>query len=136
MATHSTNVGRVDALARRIVGGLAVLGGLVSLNGFFWSMPFLTWVVLAAMMATGLFFLLGGLRGGTGLFGLLLMALTVLDGWLALRHQGQWALIAGLIVGADGFLTASRGWSVVNALLHKDTHDADPEWSLTTAAAH
>lgn len=136
MASVHTNVGRYDALSRRVVGVLLILGGLVSLDSFFWSMGFLTWVVLSIMMATGLFFLMAGLRGGTGIFGLLLMMLTALDGWLALRHQGNWALLIGVIVGADAFLTAQKGWSPINALLGKDTHDADGEWGPPTAAAH
>jgi hypothetical protein len=135
MAQMHTNVGHVDALARRIVGSLAVLGGIMSLDRVFRAGPFLTWIVLAFMFTTGLFFLIGGFRGGTGLFGLLLMAITVADAWLALIHQGPWALLVGVILAADGFITAEFG-SPLNRLLHRDTHDADREWMLPGAGAH
>jgi Inner membrane protein YgaP-like, transmembrane domain len=124
--TH--NVGHFDAVSRRVVGVWAVLGGLASLNGFFWSMGFITWIVLAFMVATGFFYLMAGMRGGTAIFGFLLIVVSLLDGWLALRHEGTWALILGLVVGAVGFTTAQMGWCPINQLLRKDTHDADAEW--------
>jgi len=82
------------------------------------------------MFCTGLFFLLAGWKGGTAIFGAGVMALAVLDAWLALAHAGNWALLLGLIVGADAWLTAWWGWSPLNSLLHRDTHDADAEWQL------
>ena len=134
--THTqTNVGHVDGLARRIIGGAAVRGALMSLDAIFRGGPFLTWIVLSFTFTVGLFFLMGGFRSGTGYFGILLMALSVADAWMALNHLGQWALIAGIIVAADGFLTAAYG-SPLNRLLHKDTHDADRDWMLTSASAH
>jgi hypothetical protein len=134
--THThTNVGHVDALARRIVGAIAVVNGVMALDYVFWAMPFLTWLVYAFAITTGLFFLMGGFKGGTGFFGLLLMALTVADGWAALTHRGAWALLVGIIVAVDAFITAEFG-SPLNRVLHKDTHDADSDWMLAARAAH
>jgi hypothetical protein len=124
------NVGLVDAIARRTVAWLAVLSGLAAVESVFFAMPFLTWLVLAFAFTTGLFFLIGGLRGGTALFGLILMALTVADGWLAVLHFGYWALAISAVVAADGFITAHYGSSPINGMLHRDTHDADAEWAL------
>ena len=127
---HPHNVGHVDALARRIVAWFAVMCGLVAIDDVFSAMPFITWLVLAVAFVTGLFFLIGGLRGGTGVFGFALMALASIDGWLAVLHYGHWALALSGIVAIDGFITAYYGWSPINAVMHKDTHDADPEWAL------
>jgi hypothetical protein len=136
MTTAHTNVGHADALARRILGTFAIVAGLASLEGFFFAMPFLTWLVLCFMFATGLFFLLAGFKGGTGVLGFLAMALAALDAWLALTHRGDVALVIGVIAGADALITAARAWSPVNALFHKDTHDADPDWGWPTAQVH
>ncbi|HUL04353.1 MAG TPA: hypothetical protein VLV16_14120 [Gemmatimonadales bacterium] len=136
MTTAHTNVGHADALARRIVGTFAIVAGAASLEGFFFAMPFLTWLVLAFMFSTGLFFLLAGFHGGTGVLGFLTMALAVLDGWLALNHLGTWALLLGLAAGADALVTAARAWSPLNALFHRDTHDADAEWGWPAAPVH
>src|ERR1700693_2816393 len=57
MTRFGGNIGRFDAISRRVVGACAVLGGLASLEGFFWSMGFLTWVLLAMMIALGLFYI-------------------------------------------------------------------------------
>src|SRR5258706_10712245 len=48
-----------------------------------------------------------------------------LDGWLALHHQGSSALLVGVVVSVDGFVTAATGWSPINRLLGKDTHYVD-----------
>jgi len=135
MTQSRSNVGHVDAIARRVSGTFAVLAGVVSIDGFFRAMPFLTWLVLAFMLATGLFFITGGMRGGTLILGIVVMALTVLDGWLAVMHMGRWALLIGLAVGVDTFITARIGYSPINAVFGKDTHDADAEWSLAPGAA-
>jgi hypothetical protein len=135
MTHRQTNVGRIDALARRTTGALAVLGGLMSLDWIFRPMGGLTWMVLAFTFTTGLFFLMGGLRGGMGYFGLLLMLISVADAWLALIHQGAWALLLGVVVAADGFITAEFG-SPLNRLLHKDTHEADRDWIRPRAGVH
>jgi hypothetical protein len=110
MMRFSTNIGHFDAMSRRVVAAGAVLAGAASLDGFFWSMGFLTCILLAMMIALGFFYITGGLRGGSAIFGVLLIALSVLDGWLALRHEGAWALLVGVIVGAAGFITAELGW--------------------------
>ena len=123
------NIGRFDGISRRVVGVCALLGGLASLDGFFWYMGFLTWVVLAMAISLGFFFITGGLRGGSAVFGILLIAIALLDGWLALHHEGAWALLIGVIVAAVGFSTAQIGWCPINSLLGKDTHRADPEWA-------
>jgi hypothetical protein len=128
------NIGRFDSISRRVVGVCAVIGGLSSLNGFFWSMGFLTWVILAMMVALGFFYITGGLRGGSAIFGFLLMMLSLLDGWLALRHEGVWALLIGLVVAAAGFITAEIGWCPINSMLGKDTHSVDREWAAPHAA--
>lgn len=130
MHISDKNIGHVDALSRRTIGAFAVLAGVVSLKGFFDAFPFLTWLVLVFMMVTGLFFLEGGLRGGTGVRGVFAMLLAGFDVWLAIRGLGVWALVIGLIVAADQFGIAQVGWSPVNALLHRDTHVADREWRL------
>jgi hypothetical protein len=128
MARITSNVGHFDAMSRRVVGTCALLGGLASLDGFFWSMGFLTAILLAMMIALGFFYITGGLRGGSAVFGIVLILLSVLDGWLALHHQGSWALLVGVVVGVDGFVTAGAGWSPINRLLGKDTHYVDQEW--------
>ena len=123
------NIGRFDSIARRVLGAFALLGGLTSLNGFVNDFSFLTAIVIAHMIALGFFFITGGLRGGSAVFGLLLIALAVLDGWLALHHEGAWALLAGVIVAAVAFITAQIGWCPINSMLGKDTHNADPDWA-------
>lgn len=130
--TH--NVGRFDAISRRVVGTCAVIGGLGTLDGFFWSMGFLTWIVLAMMISLGFFYITGGLRGGSAIFGFLLIALSVLDGWLALHHEGTWALLIGVVVAAAGFITAEIGWCPINSMFKKDTHSVDSEWAMPHAA--
>jgi hypothetical protein len=135
-ATHS-NVGHADAVARRIIGTFAIVGGLASLGGFFWAMPFLTWLVLAFMFATGLFFLMAGFHGGTGVLGLIAMALPPLFAWLALKDLGYVAAFIGVVVGVDALITAQRAYSPLNALFHRDTHTADADWTLgPPAGAH
>jgi hypothetical protein len=129
MSAHP-NVGRADAWSRWIMGSFAIVAGIVSIDAFFEAMPFITWLVLSFMLVTGLFYLMAGWRGGTAIFGAGVMALAVLDGWLALSHAGYWALVAGLVIGADAWITAWWGFSPLNALLHRDTHDADAEWHV------
>jgi hypothetical protein len=129
MSAHP-NVGRADAWSRRIVGSFAAVAGIVSVDSFFRAMPFITWLVLSFMLCTGLFFLMAGWRGGTAIFGGAVMALAVVDAWLALIHAGYWALVVGLVVGADAWITAWWGWSPLNAVFGRDTHDADAEWEL------
>lgn len=129
------NMGRFDSIARRVVGAIAVLAGLASLNGFVNNMFFLTAILIAMMIALGFFFITGGLRGGSAVFGLLLIALALLDGWLALHHEGAWALLAGVSVAAFAFITAQIGWCPINSMLGKDTHNADPDWA-TPHLAH
>jgi hypothetical protein len=130
--TH--NMGHVDALSRRTIGAFALLAGITSLNGFVHAFPLLTWLVLALMLVTGLFFLEGGRRGGTGLRGAFTMLLAGFDTFLAIKGWGVWALVIGLIVAMDAFSTAQIGWSPFNALLHRDTHQADREWELHHSA--
>ncbi len=128
MAATYSNVGRPDVLARRLGGWLLLLGGLASLEKVFFAMPLITWIVLAGLFHTGLFFLIGGLREGTGFFGLLLMVLAALDAWLALQHHGELALAINVVAAGLGFLTAHYGWCPVNALLHKNSHCGDEIW--------
>lgn len=128
MPAAHTNIGHADALARRIIGALAIVAGATCIEGFFFATPFLSELVLAHLFVAGLFFVLAGFRGGTGVIGVLGMALAVLFTWLAVTHQGMVAFIIGLAVGADGLITAAKAWSPLNALFHKDTHDADPYW--------
>jgi hypothetical protein len=135
MTRFGGNIGRFDAISRRVVGMGAVLGGLASLEWFFSNLVFLTAVLLASMIALGFFYITGGLRGGSAVFGLLLIALSLLDGWLALHHEGAWALLIGVIVGAYGFITAQIGWCPINSLFKKDTHNVDQEWA-TPHPAH
>jgi hypothetical protein len=123
------NIGHFDAISRRVVGTFAVLAGLGSLDGFYRSMGFLTEIHLAFMVALGFFFITGGMRGGSAIFGLVLIALAVGDGWLALHHEGAWALLIGVVVGTYGFITAEIGWCPINSLFKKDTHNVDPEWA-------
>src|SRR5581483_4474443 len=105
MKRFGTNVGRVDALSRRVIGALALLGGLVALGPFYRALSLLTWAVLALLFCTGLFFFAPGLPGGTAFFGLLLMIVSVLDGWLAATYHGGVALIIGICVALLGFGT-------------------------------
>ena len=123
------NIGRFDSIARRVVGACAVVGGLASLDGFFWSFGFITWILLAMMMALGLFFITGGFRGGSAVFGLLLIAFALGDAALALTHHGTWALLIGVIAAAVAFVTAEIGWCPINSMLGKDTHNVDAEWA-------
>jgi hypothetical protein len=134
MARIYHNVGRFDALARRVAGGFALLAGLVSLSGFFGPFPLLTWIILALMFCTGIYFVIPGMRGGTAIFGVLLALVAVLDGWLAVTHRGVLALLVGVIFALDGFVTPLIG-SPLNALLGRDTHDREKEWQ-TPHAAH
>lgn len=129
------NIGRFDSIARRVVGTLAVLGGVASLDAFVRDMGFLSAILVAIMIALGFFLITGGLRGGSAVFGLLLIALAVLDGWLALHHEGAWALLAGVSVAAFAFVTTQIGWCPINSMLGKDTHNADPDWA-TPHLAH
>src|ERR1043166_8066761 len=135
MTRINSNVGHFDAISRRVVAPCALLGGLASLDGFFWSMGFLTAILIAIMIALGFFYITGGFRGGSAVFGIVLILLAVLDGWLALHHQGTWALRVGGVVAVDGFVTAATGWSPINRLLGKDTHYVDQEWA-TPHPAH
>ena len=129
------NIGPFDAMSRRVVGACAVIAGAASLDVFFHSMGFLTGIVLAIMIALGFFYITGGLRGGSAVFGLVLIALALTDGALALLGQGSWALLLGVLAGAYGFITAEIGWCPINSLLGKDTHSVDPDWA-TPHAAH
>jgi hypothetical protein len=121
MANAAVNVGPLDARARRIAGTLAILGGLVAIDGFFQALGFITWIVCAAMMYTGLLLAMGGFRDGTAVFGYPLLILSILDAWLPLVHKGYWGLIAGLVVAAGAFQTARTRICPVNALLGVNT---------------
>ena len=92
-------------------------------------------VLFAMMIALGFFYITGGLRGGSAVFGILLIAFTVVDGWLALHHHGAWALLIGVVAAAVGYITAEIGWCPINALFGKDTHKVDAEWG-TPHPAH
>jgi hypothetical protein len=129
------NIGHFDAISRRVVGACAVIAGAASLDVFFRSMGFLSGIFYAFMIALGFFYITGGLRGGAAVFGLLLIALALTDGALALLGEGTWALLLGVLVGAYGFITAEIGWCPINSLLGKDTHSVDQEWA-TPHPAH
>lgn len=126
MANAAINVGPLDARARQIAGTLAILGGLVALDGFFQALGFLSWIVCAAMMYAGLLFAMGGFRDGTAVFGYPLLILSILDAWLPLVHKGYWGLIAGLVVAAGAFQTARARVCPINALLGVNTAQAAP----------
>ena len=136
MPTAHTNIGYADALARRVIGILAILAGLTCIEGFFFSMPFLTELVLALLFAAALYFVLAGFRSATGVLGIFGMLLAALFAYLAVTHRGTVALAIGLVVGADGLITAAKAWSPLNALFHRDTHAADAQWGLPAARVH
>ncbi len=115
------NVGPLDARARVIAGSLAIIGGLVALNGFFEALGFLTWIVCAAMMYVGILFAMGGFKDGTAAFGYPLLILSILDAWLPLIHKGYWGLIAGLFVAAGAFQTARTRFCPINSLFGVNT---------------
>ena len=121
MAQGTVNVGALDARARRVVGTLALLGGLAALDGFFQALGFLTWIVCAVMMYVGILLAMGGFRDGTATFGYPLLILAVLDAWLPLMHKGYWGLIAGVVVAVGAFQTARTRMCPVNALLGVNT---------------
>ena len=121
MAKAVINVGSLDARARWMAGVLAILGGLVALDGFFQGLGFLTWIVCAVMMYAGILFAMGGFKDGTAAFGYPLLILSVLDGWLPLVHKGYWGLIAGVIVAAGAFQTARTRSCPINALMGVNT---------------
>ena len=129
------NIGHFDATSRRVVGTFVVLAGAASLGGFFSSMGFLTGILFAVMIALGFFYITGGFRGGSAIFGFVLIAVAVGDAALALLHEGAWALLVGVILGAYGFVTAEMGWCPINSMFHKDTHSVDQEWG-TPHPAH
>jgi hypothetical protein len=121
IAQGSPNVGALDARARRVAGTLALLGGLVALDGFFQALGFLTWIVCAAMMYVGILLAMAGFRDGTAVFGYPLLILAVLDGWLPLVHKGYWGLLAGVFVAVGAFQTARTRTCPMNALLGVNT---------------
>ena len=126
MANVAINVGPLDARARVIAGTLAIVGGLVALDGFFQALGFLTWIVCAAMMYVGILFAMGGFKDGTAVFGYPLLILSVLDGWLPLIHKGYWGLIAGLFVAIGAFQTARTRVCPINTLMGVNTAHARP----------
>jgi hypothetical protein len=115
------NVGPLDARARIVAGSLALLGGLAALDGFFYSVGLLTWIVCAVMMYCGALFAMGGFKDGTAAFGYPLLILSVLDASLPLVHKGYWGLIAGIVVAAGAFQTARTRVCPINALLGVNT---------------
>jgi hypothetical protein len=124
MANVAINVGPLDARARVIAGTLAIVGGLVALDGFFQALGFLTWIVCAAMMYVGILFAMGGFKDGTAAFGYPLLILSVLDAWLPLVHKGYWGLIAGLFVAIGAFQTARTRMCPINSLMGVNTAQA------------
>lgn len=124
MANVAINVGPLDARVRVIAGTLAILGGLVALNGFFQALGFLTWIVCAAMMYFGILFAMGGFKDGTAVFGYPLLILSVLDAWLPLIHKGYWGLIAGVFVALGAFQTARTRVCPINSLMGVNTAHA------------
>ena len=126
MANVATNVGPLDARARVIAGTLAIVGGLVALDGFFQALGFLTWIVCAAMMYVGILFAMGGFKDGTAVFGYPLLILSVLDAWLPLIHKGYWGLIAGVFVALGAFQTARTRICPINSLMGVNTSHAHP----------
>ena len=124
MANVATNVGPLDARARVIAGTLAIVGGLVALDGFFQALGFLTWIVCAAMMYVGILFAMGGFKDGTAVFGYPLLILSVLDAWLPLIHKGYWGLIAGVFVALGAFQTARTRMCPINSLMGVNTSQA------------
>src|SRR5213596_1262740 len=121
MAQARINVGPFDARARQVAGGLAIVGGLTALDGFFQALGFLTWIVCAAMMYVGIVYAMGGFKDGTAQFGYPLLILAVLDAWLPLLHKGYWGLIAGAVVALGAFQTARTRVCPVNSLLGVNT---------------
>jgi hypothetical protein len=126
MANVAINVGPLDARARVIAGTLAIVGGLVALDGFFQALGFLTWIVCAAMMYVGILFAMGGFKDGTAVFGYPLLILSVLDGWLPLIHKGYWGLIGGVFVAIGAFQTARTRACPINGLMGVNTAQARP----------
>jgi hypothetical protein len=124
MANVAINVGPLDARARVIAGTLAILGGLVALDGFFQALGFLTWIVCAGMMYVGILFAMGGFKDGTAVFGYPLLILSVLDAWLPLIHKGYWGLIAGAFVALGAFQTARTRVCPINGLMGVNTAQA------------
>lgn len=121
MANVAINVGPLDARARQVAGVLAILGGLVALDGFFYELGFLTWIVCAVMMYVGALLAMGGFKDGTAAFGFPLLILSVLDAWLPLVHKGYWGLIAGIFVAVGAFQTARTRVCPINGLLGVNT---------------
>ncbi|HVH69214.1 MAG TPA: hypothetical protein VM716_15200 [Gemmatimonadales bacterium] len=121
MANVAINVGPLDARARVIAGSLAIVGGLCALDGFFQALGFLTWIVCAAMMYTGILLAMGGFKDGTAAFGYPLLILAVLDAWLPLVHKGYWGLIGGLFVAIGAFQTARTRFCPINSLMGVNT---------------
>ncbi|HKW39747.1 MAG TPA: hypothetical protein VJN39_00730 [Gemmatimonadales bacterium] len=124
MANVAINVGPLDARARVIAGTLAIVGGLVALDGFFQALGFLTWIVCAGMMYVGILFAMGGFKDGTAVFGYPLLILSVLDGWLPLVHKGYWGLIAGVFVALGAFQTARTRICPINSMMRVNTAHA------------
>jgi hypothetical protein len=124
MANVAINVGPLDARARVIAGTLAIVGGLVALDGFFQALGFLTWIVCAGMMYVGILFAMGGFKDGTAVFGYPLLILSVLDAWLPLIHKGYWGLIAGAFVALGAFQTARTRVCPINSLMGVNTAHA------------
>jgi hypothetical protein len=121
MAQARMNVGPLDARARQVAGALAIVGGLMALDGFFQGLGFLTWIVCAVMMYVGALLAMGGFKDGTAAFGFPLLILSVLDAWLPLVHKGYWGLIAGVVVAAGAFQTARTRVCPINGLLGVNT---------------
>ena len=121
MAQTRINVGPLDARARQITGALAILGGLMALDGFFQALGFLTWIVCAVMMYFGTLFAMGGFKDGTAAFGYPLLILSVLDAWLPIVHKGYWGLIAGVVVAVGAFQTARTRQCPINGMLGVNT---------------
>jgi len=121
MAQARINVGPLDARARQITGWLAILGGLMALDGFFQALGFLTWIVCAVMMYFGTLFAMGGFKDGTAAFGYPLLILSVLDAWLPIVHKGYWGLIAGVVVAIGAFQTARTRQCPINGMLGVNT---------------
>ena len=117
MALLDLNVGPEDAQSRRVAGVLALLGGLMALDPFMHSLGFLAFVLDAIMGAVGLYYFLPGRKGGTVVFGGLLVGLAVLDIYAGWTGHGTLAFVVSLVVAIGGFSTAATGRCPINGVL-------------------
>ena len=127
MKVFGKNMGRHDAQSRQLAAVLLILGGVTALPVVHDAVPWLVWLLGAAMVVLGVRYIWLGMKGcGTTLFGIILGVFSVGVVLLAGEGAGVVAFVIGLALAIIGWVTAAAGRCPGNALVGLGTRGGGP----------